>query len=331
MVISYALNFIILPKGIIISMAKNIAIIGAGISGMSTAYVLINEGYSITIYANEFSPGITSNKAAAFWFPYHIRNDKRGIKWCNTSYNYYHAFAKNQETGISIHQLIKVLRKGVEEEEPIWKDFMPDGSYRVITEKGLYQGMDKVYDIEVPLIETQIFLPWLKKQLEDKGAKFIRKGISNFEELKDDHDLIVNCSALGARKLCGDHSVVPVRGQVGLLAPGPSLPIYLDNEKPLYIVPRKDAIIVGGTYEVSEEAEITEPATIEQIFRNAYEVFPLLASQKVIGSWAGLRPYRPNVRVEKETGKNLIHNYGHGGSGFTIAFGCAESVLEIIS
>jgi len=146
-------------------MSKNVVIIGAGISGMSTAYLLADKGYHITIYPTAFSPDITSNKAAAFWFPYHIRNDKRGIEWCNTSYRYYQAFTKNPDTGISMCQLLKVLRKGMVEEEPIWKEFMPAGSYKVMDKDAIDSSLDKVYDINVPLIETQIFLPWLQQQL----------------------------------------------------------------------------------------------------------------------------------------------------------------------
>lgn len=56
-------------------MAKNIVVVGAGISGLSTAYELLQAGHRVTVMAKEFSPNITSNKAAAFWFPYHIRND----------------------------------------------------------------------------------------------------------------------------------------------------------------------------------------------------------------------------------------------------------------
>src|SRR3954463_2725032 len=113
-------------------MIKNIAIIGAGISRMLTAFLLTKKNYSITIYAKAFSPNITSNRAAAFWFPYHIRNDRRGIRWCQVSYDYYKKLAEQEDTGISMRQLIKVLRKGVAEEEPVWIDFMPEGTCRLI-------------------------------------------------------------------------------------------------------------------------------------------------------------------------------------------------------
>ena len=309
-------------------MIKNIAIAGAGISGMSTAIVLTGQGHKVTIYASSFSPNITSDKAAAFWFPYHIRNDKRGIEWCNITYRYYQQFAQQPATGISIHKLIKVLRKDVVEQEPIWPEFLPEGSYSMLPEHSLAPGLAKAYDVLVPLIETQIFLPWLQHRLQEKGVNFIEEKLNTLDNLSVEYDLVVNCTGLGARTLCKDETMVPIRGQVGLLAAGPDLPIYLENEMPLYIVPRKDAIIIGGTFEEGVELAETQPSTIEYLLNNAYKVFPELRRQQVLGSWAGIRPYRPTVRVEREPGRNIIHNYGHGGSGFTLAFGCAELVSE---
>lgn len=309
---------------------KKIAIAGAGISGMSTACILMQNGYEVTIYAKSFFPDITSNKAAAFWFPYHIRNDKRGIEWCRTSYDHYLELAKDPSTGISIQQLLKIVRKGVDEAQTTWIDFMPSGSYRLMTGAETAAEFEKVYDITVPLIETQLFLPWLKNHLEKNNVGFIHQTIDDLQQLNKDYDFVVNCTGLGARGLCNDRELIPVRGQVALLSPGKNLSIYLDNEKPLYVVPRKDAIIVGGTYEESIDVEITEPETIKRILTTAYEALPLLKSQTVIGSWAGLRPYRKDVRVEMDSEGKIIHNYGHGGSGFTLAFGCANTVLRMI-
>ncbi len=311
-------------------MQKKIAIIGAGISGMSSAYMLMDKNYSITIYAKAFSPNITSNRAAAFWFPYHIRNDKRGIEWCHVSYQFYKQLANDGATGISMKQLVKVMRSNVDEEDAVWIDFMPQGSFRQMREDELQHNIAKAYDISVPLIETQIFLPYLEAQLKQNGILFIEKEIKNFDELTSANDIVINCAALGARQLCNDDELIPVRGQVVLLSPRNDLPIYLDNETPLYIVPREDAIIVGGTYEERIETETTEPAVIQKILNNAYNVFPHLREQKVTGSWAGLRPFRTEVRVEQEAGTNIIHNYGHGGSGFTLAFGCAEEVMKLV-
>ncbi len=309
-------------------MSKRIAIIGAGISGLSCAYFLSKKDYNITVFAKDFSPNITSNRAAAFWFPYHIRNDKRGINWCRRSYAFYEKLAEDKSTGISMKRLIKVLREGIVEEEPVWVEFTPPDACKIIPQEELEPGIFKAYDVLVPLIETQLFLPYLQNMLVEKNVVFKQKIINGFNELSS-FDIIINCSALGARELCNDKTVIPVRGQVALIETDTSRLIYLDNEMPLYIVPRKDAMIVGGTYEENVFEEKTEPATIERILNTAYKTFPELRQQKVIGDWAGVRPYRSEVRVEHQAGTNIIHNYGHGGSGFTLAFGCAEEVVHL--
>jgi D-amino-acid oxidase len=304
-----------------------ITIVGAGISGLATAYVLGKQNHTINIIAKSFTPDITSDRAAAFWFPYHIRNDERGIHWCKRSYEVYKKFSENSLSGISMQKLLKVVRKGVQEEETTWFSFMPENSYRILERDEIPEGYAIAYDVHVPLIETQIFLPWLMNELQQMNIGIAQREIQSFDEVTG-ADVIINCSALGAQQLCNDKDLIPVKGQVGLLAPKGNFSIFLDNELPLYIVPRKDAIIIGGTYEEGITDVVTETATIERLFDNAYSVFPELKDQKIIGSWAGLRPYRPLIRVEREG--NLIHNYGHGGSGFTVAWGCAEEAASLI-
>ena len=310
-------------------MSKKIAIVGAGISGLSCAYFLSDKDYDITIFAKAFSPDITSNRAAAFWFPYHIRNDKRGINWARKSYHFYKNIADDVTTGISIKPLIKVLRENTIEEEPVWMEFIPQGTSKKLSKENLAVGVDVAYEIQVPLIETQIFLPYLQNILAQKNVSFEKKEIESFSELSS-FDVIINCSGLGSRTLCNDETVFPVRGQVALIETDTIRPIYLDNEMPLYIVPRKDAMIIGGTYEENVFDETTESSTIKHLLDVAYSVFPELKQRKIIGSWAGLRPYRNEIRLEHEAGTNIIHNYGHGGSGFTLAFGCAEEVVSLV-
>jgi D-amino-acid oxidase len=295
---------------------------------MSSAYGLVEAGHQVAVIAKEFSPNITSNRAAAFWLPYHIRNDRRGIHWCRRSYEVYKEFAKTHATGISMKKLVKVVADNVSVIDRTWKDFMPPGSYHPIPKEQLLPGYIEGDEAEVPLIETQIFLPWLQHHLEMKGVSFQQQMVDNLAAING-YDMIVNCSGLGARSLCNDHALVPYRGQVGLLSPKDGLPIFLDNEKPQYIVPRKDAIIIGGTYEENVWDESTEPATIEFLLQKAFAIYPELKQQEYLGSWAGLRPHRNDVRLEREG--NIVHNYGHGGSGFTLAFGCADDVVDLVN
>jgi D-amino-acid oxidase len=167
--------------------------------------------------------------------------------------------------------------------------------------------------------------------LVNNGVKIIQREITDLYTLQEQYDIVINCTALGARKLCDDENMIPIRGQVVLLEPGYPDHIFLDNHLPSYIVPRKDATIVGGTFEEHEYDAITINETLESVLQKAYSVDPKLKERKIIGNWAGLRPYREQIRLEREQDTNIIHNYGHGGSGFTLAFGCADSVKKLVA
>ncbi len=307
----------------------NIAIIGAGISGLSTAYLLVEKGYNVTIIAKTFSPNATSNKAAAFWFPYHVRGDKRAIGWANKSYQFYQQLATDNNAGISFIKLVKGIKAGAVDDDS-WIPFMPPNTCKELAIELLPTGYNKGFEAEVPLIETQIFLPYLQNWLAAKGVVFIVNEITDLQNISHQFDVVINCSGLGAKTLCNDDQIFPVRGQVLLLEPGYPDSIFLDNQTPTYVVPRKDATIVGGTYEEHIGIEITEQATLNRLLEKASNVFPALKNRKIIGSWAGLRPYRERVRLEQEPSTKIIHNYGHGGSGFTLAFGCADEVLQLL-
>lgn len=310
---------------------KNIAIVGAGIIGMSTAYQLLEKDHKITVYAEAFSPDITSARAAAFWFPYHILNDDRCIRWSQGSYEKYTAFSADPATGISQKRLLKVVKQEDVEADMSWIDFMPAGSCRPLNANELMDGFRIGHEVYVPLIETQQFLPWLRQHLEQQGVKFKAQQVKSLDELSGQYHWVINCSGLGARELCQDTSIYPARGQVALIGQQKDMPLFLIEEQPFYIVARQDATIIGGTYEEGIWDLATESGTIQRLYQQAVELFPELGKFPLIGSWSGLRPFRPVIRVEKEANSNIIHNYGHGGSGFTLAWGCAAEVADMIS
>jgi D-amino-acid oxidase len=91
-------------------------------------------------------------------------------------------------------------------------------------------------------------------------------------------------------------------------------------------------VVLGGTFEDGEWEAVTEPATLSGIWRRCLALVPELAGARRIRAVAGLRPTRRDgVRLEAEEvdGGRIVHNYGHGGAGMTLAWGCADRVVEL--
>ncbi|MFI5135318.1 MAG: FAD-dependent oxidoreductase [Chitinophagales bacterium] len=304
---------------------KKIIVVGCGISGLASALMLIREGFQVKIIAKELPPQTTSNKAAAFWSPYYAEGE-RVTRWARESYEEYQSLCLIPESGVSMAKLHRFRKKNFSGAED-WESAIPEGRFHSMKKEDLPDEYDEGFVVKVPLIETQIFLPWLMEEFKDAGGEIEERSISDLNELKKECDCIINCTGMGARTLVNDEAMIPVKGQVAVMDVQLNIPIILDESEPTYIVQRKDGCIVGGTREENIFTEHTEEETLNKILDRASKFFPELKSAKRITQWAGLRPYRNEVRLERDG--DFIHNYGHGGSGFTLAWGCANEVLKL--
>ena len=109
----------------------------------------------------------------------------------------------------------------------------------------------------------------------------------------------------------------------------------LDDHGPggiTYIIPRGSDCVLGGTVDEGSEDMAADPATAAAIMARSIFFEPRLAQATVLEHKVGLRPGRPTVRLEAEQpapGQRLIHNYGHGGAGVTLSWGCADEVARL--
>ena len=126
----------------------------------------------------------------------------------------------------------------------------------------------------------------------------------------------------------------PIRGQIVRVRNPGIKRFVLDEENPegvTYIVPRSGDCILGGTAEEGEWGLQPDPETAAAILRRCTQLQPRLKGVKVLEHKVGLRPGRPEIRLEHEDGPiPRIHNYGHGGSGITLSWGCAEETLRLV-
>jgi len=145
--------------------------------------------------------------------------------------------------------------------------------------------------------------------------------------------LVIN-PGLGARELASDPTVPPVRGQLVVVA-NPGVRVGLveaeddeDARDLTFLVPHGQTLILSGTAEPDNHHLQPDPATAEAILARCTRLDPRVAGAPVLGDRVGFRPERPEVRVETRARqrRRLWRNYGHGGAGITLSWGCAETL-----
>ena len=336
-------------------MAERIAIIGAGVSGLTCGVVLAERGYGTAIFAKDVGQQTTSSVAAAVWFPYHVEPAERVIPLALETYQVLLDLARFPESGVSIIESRQFLRTG-EIEIPDWAiplgaSVIPSdvegsrcASFKVSprdpSTPPAYAGSAQDdhcfasgFSLRVPLMDTTIYLNYL-------AARFLKAGgeintnvhFKNLEDVDSKSDLVINCAGIGAGELVGDHDLEPHRGQVAIVPriDGLSCAVVCDDEPLMYAIPRAKDCVFGGTNDVSDNL-LADRATTARIIAECSRVLnidkPLVLAERV-----GLRPFRRSgVRLERDQlrdGRTAIHNYGHGGAGFTLSWGCAREVLD---
>ncbi|HYX90247.1 MAG TPA: FAD-dependent oxidoreductase, partial [Myxococcaceae bacterium] len=182
-----------------------------------------------------------------------------------------------------------------------------------------------------PVADMSVYLPYLERRFEEAGGAIETGTVERLEVAA----LVVNCTGLAARELAADAELVPVLGQVVYVRnPGLSVAL-LDEDHPegmAYVIPRRDDVVLGGTAEEGRfDASVREEVG-HAIVRRCTDLEPRLRGAEVLRMSAGLRPVRSSVRVERQQlGRSIVvHDYGHGGAGMTLSWGCAEEVLRLV-
>jgi len=312
---------------------SDIIIIGAGVSGLSCGIRLLEAGHNVRIWARELPLRTTSNVAAAVWYPYKAYPEHLVVGWAATTYAELKRLAGQPDTGVIVRQGFEIFPWPVE--EPWWREAVP--SYRRITPAELPEGYQDGYVFEAPVAEMTIYLPYLQRRFEALGGSIELRAVRSFDEAFAMCDRVVDCAGLGARELAGDATMTPIRGQVVRVAQVGLERFILDDYGPnglSYIVPRINDCILGGTADEGAEDLIVDSATAEAILARCIALEPRLRDAAIVAHDYKLRPGRPTVRLEAEhpaTGRLLVHNYGHGGAGVTLSWGCADEVVRMIS
>ncbi|MER5772639.1 FAD-dependent oxidoreductase [Streptomyces sp. NPDC001985] len=315
-------------------MSGDVIVVGGGVSGLVTAVVLAERGRRVRVRTREEPAGTTSSVAGGLWWPYRIEPREQVARWSVATLRVYEEFARRpDETGVR-------LVAGVMAEQPLagLGPWAAGAGVRAARPGELPGGHTEGVRARVPLVDMPAHLGWLRRRLEAAGGSVEVRPVRSLAEAAASAGAVVNCAGLGARRLASDAGLRPVRGQLVLVEnPGVTEWFVLADgasERTTYLLPQPGRLILGGTAEEGAWGLEPVPATAEAIVARCARLWPEVASARVLGHRVGLRPARPaGVRIERENlpdGGVVIHNYGHGGAGVTVAWGCARAAADLV-
>jgi D-amino-acid oxidase len=357
---------------------KRALIIGCGVSALSSALLLQQQGIAVTIIAEAKTRETTSAVAGALWelppavcgYPQNMTNEAiiRDRKRSLVSYHKFLDLAKIEGTGVYLYPANFYFKYEVTS-DPIEKFKMEEArdkllnfrhDYQLLQENGINTnlGYNDAYSYLTPVVDTDVYLEWLfdKVTTEPSTKVIMQKVEGNICDLESslleryDADVIVNCAGLGASQLTGD-LVFPVRGgliyvenngkhfkKIQQVHCTSLLKFYDSDGTFIFILPRGDQhLVLGGIAEVNQQATNLTPEnypSYEKILNLCQDFLPELKKAVIVKHQPlklGLRPFRETgVRIEREEGKKIVHNYGHGGAGVLLSWGCAEEVVSLI-
>ncbi|MBD0419205.1 FAD-binding oxidoreductase [Streptomyces sp. TRM S81-3] len=308
-----------------------VVVVGGGVIGLTTAVVLAESGRRVRLWTRDPVERTTSAVAGALWWPYRIEPVVSAREWALHSLGVYEELAARP--GLTGVRMVEgVLGETDLDEAGGWAGARLPGLRAATTQEYGGTGLWA----RLPLIDMRAHLPWLRERLLAAGGVVETRAVTGLAEAGA--PVVVNCTGLGARDLVPDASVRPVRGQL-VVVENPGIRTWLVSTDPVsgemaYFFPQPGRLVLGGTAQEDSWAAEPDPAVAEAIVRRCAALRPEIAGARVLEHRVGLRPARDAVRLEREElpdGRLLVHNYGHGGAGVTVAWGCAREAARLAS
>ncbi len=305
-------------------------VVGCGVSGLSSAIALAEAGRTVTIWTRDLPPRTTSSVAGAIWYPYKVAPLERVAVWARRTYAELVELAREPDSGVTLAKGVELLPPGVVDESAEFRGAAPD--LRELEAGELPSGFARGFELSAPVCEMPLYLDYLMRRFESAGGRVEVRRVASLDEALSKAALVVNCVGLAARELVGDKLMRPIRGQVLRVEKLGVERFVLDDYDPrgvTYVIPRSRDCVIGGTTDEGAEDLTPDEAATHAIAQRCGELEPQLAQARVLSVAVGLRPGRTEVRLERESigAGVVIHNYGHGGAGVTLSWGCAFDVL----
>ncbi|KAM0729812.1 D-aspartate oxidase [Formica fusca] len=327
-----------------------VAIVGGGVVGLTTAVIAQNgslRNADITVLASDYDDIVSYVAAGIFRVGASFgsyNEEKVTKKWIKDSYEFYDDIRKSDlasyagVTNISgyifanssphtvqnrwLESVVPVYRRATEEEFQLVNGNWKYGSF-----------------FSTLLTQSNLYLPWIKRKLLIDGVTFKQRKLNSLKELTGEFDIVINCTGLGARKLCDDRRLVSIRGQV-LKVKAPWIKTFFYGELDTYVIPGFHGMVtLGGSRSFDSENIRLCPYESVAIRERCETLVPSLKDAELLQQKVGLRPHREGgVRIGEGNIVNngcsnktiIVHNYGHGGYGVCMAPGTAIATVDTV-
>lgn len=260
------------------------AVIGCGAVGLATARLLQKRGFAVTIYAKDLPPNTTSNVACAQWSPAESADPNqrtpefvdRFIRAARLSYRYFQDY-------IGDYYGVRWIRNYALSEDP------PEDRGMRNTIQDLFPEFSQIDRKEHPfpyaycqrywtmLIEPPVYLNAVLRDFLLGGGTLVVREFGDREAiLKLPEPVVINCTGIGAKALFNDEELMPIKGQLTVLLPQPEID-YITITSDLYMMPRKDGILLGGTHERGEWSLEPNASEMKRVMDGHIEFFSQMA------------------------------------------------------
>lgn len=262
----------------------DVGVLGSGVAGLSTARLLQDSGFDVTIYAKDLPPNTTSNVAGGFWYPVTLFQEQyrtaafneQFAQACNFAFTRFQTMT-GPRYGVRWTSTFRLGHSAL----PDTGDFAQQGVVGRLTPEFRdlgpgqhpFAGYEFVRAFDTMMIEPPIYLAALLQDFLVAGGKIQVRQFHEAAEISQlPQKLLFNCTGLGAKELFHDEELTPVKGQLTFLLPQPEIE-YSVVPGNLYMFSRQDGIVLGGTHDEGVWSLDVDTTVRDQIVAKHKEFF----------------------------------------------------------